>query len=128
MGYYNTIMMPKWKIDGKAASLVEMNRCVSVLIVLLISQGILIFALISPKLSLHWGRVAGNNASQLQTADRKLKSSHVGVAVTVFLGSPRWFQNRYTMMVNNVDSMLPNDWVIQIVYKPNKMALEGAMS
>lgn len=48
-----------------------------------------------------------------------------GVAVTLFLGSPGWFQNRYSMMVNNINGMIPDDWVIQIFYKDNKMALKG---
>lgn len=49
-----------------------------------------------------------------------------GVAVTLFLGSPRWFQNRYAMMVNLLLGALPNDWVVQIFYHPtNKMSLEA---
>lgn len=54
------------------------------------------------------------------------KINYSGVAVTLFLGSPKWFQNRYTMMINQVYAALPSDWIIQIFYNPyNKMALEG---
>ena len=73
--------------------------------------------------------------------------SFEGVAVTTFLGSPklvikhsfllfmyystyesvgfRWFQNRYSMMINNVHGILPKSWAIQIVHNDKKMALEG---
>ncbi len=37
----------------------------------------------------------------------------------------RWFQNRYSMMVHNIHSIIPSNWVIQIVHKSNKMAVEG---
>lgn len=49
-----------------------------------------------------------------------------GVAVTTFLGAPKWFQNRYTLMVNQVLAMIEDDWVVQIFYDPaQKMAREG---
>ncbi len=69
-----------------------------------------------------------------------------GVAVTTFLGSPKWYQNRYTMMVrravscqyisiyfhyfvfqiNQMLTALPEDWAVQVFYNPmNKMASEG---
>ena len=49
-----------------------------------------------------------------------------GVAVTTFLGAPKWFQNRYSLMIGQVLAMLEDDWVIQIVYDPSqKMAIEG---
>lgn len=49
-----------------------------------------------------------------------------GVAVTTFLGAPKWFQNRYTLMVNQVLAMIDNDWIVQIFYDPAvKMAREG---
>ena len=49
-----------------------------------------------------------------------------GVAVTTFLGAPKWFQNRYTMMINQMLAILPEDWVVQIFYNPKKgMAVEG---
>lgn len=49
-----------------------------------------------------------------------------GVAVTTFLGSPKWYQNRYSMMVNQMLATLPEDWAVQIFYQPaTKMAVEG---
>lgn len=39
-----------------------------------------------------------------------------GVAVTLFLHSPTWFQRRFTMMVFNVYNNLPPNWRIQIFY------------
>ena len=49
-----------------------------------------------------------------------------GVAVALLLGSPRWFQNRYPMMINLLLGSLPENWVIQLFYHPtNKMSMEG---
>jgi len=54
------------------------------------------------------------------------RKEYAGVAVTTFLGAPKWFQNRYSLMVNQVLAMVEDDWVVQIVYDPAvKMALEG---
>ncbi len=39
-----------------------------------------------------------------------------GVAFTLLLHSPRWFQRRYTIMVKNVLLNLPKNWVLQIFY------------
>ena len=39
-----------------------------------------------------------------------------GVAVTLMLHAPKWFQRRYTMMIQNVHSNIPNNWVIQVFY------------
>lgn len=41
---------------------------------------------------------------------------YTGVAVCLFLHSATWFQRRYTMMVRNIRSNLPDDWIIQIFY------------
>lgn len=40
----------------------------------------------------------------------------IGVAVTLFLHSPTWFQRRNTIMINNVRDNLPNGWKIQIFW------------
>jgi hypothetical protein len=54
------------------------------------------------------------------------KKVYGGVAVTTFLGAPKWFQNRYSLMINQVLAMLDDDWLVQIVYDPSqKMAVEG---
>jgi hypothetical protein len=39
-----------------------------------------------------------------------------GVAVTLFLEAPRWFQARYTLMVQNILVNLPRGWKVQIFY------------
>jgi hypothetical protein len=53
------------------------------------------------------------------------KSFH-GVAATLFLGSPKWFQQRYSLMVNQMKASLPASWVIQIFYIPgNRMSMEA---
>jgi hypothetical protein len=56
-----------------------------------------------------------------------VESSEVrGVAFTLFLGSPKWFQNRYAMMINLLHGALPKNWVIQIFFLPhNKMSNEA---
>ena len=41
-----------------------------------------------------------------------------GVAIAVLLHSPKWFQRRYTMMVQNVYNNIPANWKIQIFYVP----------
>lgn len=49
-----------------------------------------------------------------------------GVAVTLFLGSPKWFQDRYSMMVNQVIASIPSDWIVQIFFDPSTiMAVKG---
>jgi hypothetical protein len=49
-----------------------------------------------------------------------------GVAVTLWTGSPRWFQNRYSMMLALVHAYLPPNWKIQIFHHPTKeMALQA---
>lgn len=49
-----------------------------------------------------------------------------GVAITTFLGAPKWFQNRYSMMVGQVLSILPQGWKVQIFYNPEKrMAMKA---
>jgi hypothetical protein len=49
-----------------------------------------------------------------------------GSAFTIFLGSPKWFQNRYSMMINMLLGSLPKGWIIQIFYLPNnKMSKEA---
>ena len=74
----------------------------------------------------------GSSAASLSVDARHItKCHHVpteikGVAFTLFLGSPKWFQNRYSMMINLLHGALPKDWIIQIFYLPkNKMSNEA---
>lgn len=48
-----------------------------------------------------------------------------GVAVTMMLHTPTWFQRRYTMMVQNTYDNLPEDWAIQIFYTGEGQSLKG---
>ena len=46
--------------------------------------------------------------------------------VLVMLGSPKWFQNRFSIMTNQIMVSLPDNWIIQIFYNPGKrMSLEA---
>ena len=42
-------------------------------------------------------------------------TSYAGVAATMMLHSPKWFQRRYTVMVFNIINNLPPNWVVQVV-------------
>lgn len=53
------------------------------------------------------------------------KSRYAGVAATLMLHSPTWFQRRYTFMVQNVANNLPSDWIIQIFYTGKGQSLAG---
>lgn len=56
----------------------------------------------------------------------KTNPTYAGTAVTLFLGSPKWFQNRYSMMINLMVASLPPDWMVQIYYLPrNRMSREA---
>ena len=60
------------------------------------------------------------------TSLKKQSSRIGGVAATIFLGAPKWFQNRYTLMINQVITSIPSDWVVQIFYNDDShMAREG---
>ena len=51
-----------------------------------------------------------------------------GVAVSLLLEEPKWFQRRYTMMVNNIRANIPPDWKIQLFYAKSGLSLEGIQS
>lgn len=42
-------------------------------------------------------------------------TSYAGVAATMMLHSPKWFQRRYTVMVFNILNNLPPNWVVQVI-------------
>ena len=48
-----------------------------------------------------------------------------GVALTLWTGSPRWFQNRYSMMLALVHAYLPPKWKIQVFHTTKEMALQA---
>ena len=55
-----------------------------------------------------------NHSPRTKVVSRQIE----GVAVAVLLHSPKWFQRRYTMMVQNVYNNIPANWKIQIFYVP----------
>eukprot|EP01031_Cornospumella_fuschlensis_P033219 gene33219-40192_t len=48
-----------------------------------------------------------------------------GVAMTLLLHSPTWFQRRYTFMIENVAHNVPADWVVQIFHTNTGQSLKG---
>ena len=48
-----------------------------------------------------------------------------GVAATLLLHAPTWFQRRYTMMIQNTISNIPDDWVVQIFYTTSGQSQHG---
>lgn len=50
------------------------------------------------------------------TKKKEVVGSYPGAAVFLNLHQPKWFQRRYTIMVQNVVNNLPDDWVIQIFW------------
>jgi len=54
-----------------------------------------------------------NNAEMRST---KTGPQWNGVAATLMLNNPKWFQRRYTMMIQNILFNIPVDWGVQIFY------------
>ena len=48
-----------------------------------------------------------------------------GVAATVLLHSPKWFQRRYSVMVQNIVNNVPLNWAVQVFYIPSGGSLSG---
>ena len=48
-----------------------------------------------------------------------------GVAATLMLHTPLWFQRRYTMMVFNILNNLPPNWKVQIFYTGEGQSVKG---
>lgn len=48
-----------------------------------------------------------------------------GVAVTLMYDHPKWFQRRYTTMIQNTLNNIPKDWVIQIFHPNNDQFRTG---
>ena len=72
-------------------------------------------AAVTPSLILHTipTTVSNTTFSSLSACQEEIE----GVAVTVFMGSPKWFQNRYSIMINQVLSSLGKTWKVQIFYR-----------
>jgi len=48
-----------------------------------------------------------------------------GVAITFMLHSPKWFQRRYTVMVQNILANLPSRWCVQIFHTGKGQSKNG---
>lgn len=48
-----------------------------------------------------------------------------GVAMTLLLDSPKWFQRRYSVMVANILTNLPATWAVQIFYSGSGQSKSG---
>jgi hypothetical protein len=48
-----------------------------------------------------------------------------GVAATLMINSPKWFQRRYTSMVANILDNTPPNWAVQIFYTPQGQSQFG---
>lgn len=82
------------------------------------------------KLSESIPEIIGLLPTALESSNKLLlgttKSKYIrGVAVTLMLHTPTWFQRRYTYMVQNAHNNIPEDWVIQIFYTGEGQSLHG---
>lgn len=73
----------------------------------IISQGKFLFPTPVPQ------EVGGSHISQRTD---NLPRQYEGVAVTLMLNSPKWFQRRYTTMIQNILNNTPETWAVQIFY------------
>jgi len=48
-----------------------------------------------------------------------------GVAVTIMLHEPNWFQKRYSMMLINILGNLPDNWALQVFYTGKGQSQSG---
>jgi len=55
----------------------------------------------------------------------QVESKVEGVAVTLMLHTPLWFQRRYTMMIFNILNNLPPNWRVQIFYTGEGQSVKG---
>ena len=55
--------------------------------------------------------------------DEKKEPNYDGVAVTLMINAPKWFQKRYATMISNILANTPPNWAIQIFYIERKGSL-----
>lgn len=65
-----------------------------------------------------------HNANQSDTKTGRMVA-YSGVAATLLLHAPTWFQRRYTMMIQNAVNNVPLDWVVQIFYTTSGQSQHG---
>lgn len=64
-------------------------------------------------------------SSTSNTAVHEHLKTYPGAAVFLNLHQPTWFQRRYSMMIQNVDSNIPADWVIQVFWTAEGQSKAG---
>ena len=57
--------------------------------------------------------------------DSDQSQSFEGVAITLLLGSPKWFSRRFSVMVHNMLTILPHNWGIQIYCTEDGLSQEN---
>lgn len=78
-----------------------------------------------PPLSLQIPANKITTVNQVDLPVVKMTGGYAGAAVFLNLHQPTWFQRRYSMMVQNVDSNIPPDWVIQIFWTGDGQSKSG---
>jgi len=61
--------------------------------------------------------------STLASPSSTSTSSYEGVATTLMINAPKWFQKRYSTMISNIYTNTPPSWAIQIFYIPDHKSL-----
>jgi len=69
--------------------------------------------------------IAVSSSSRELAPVRPTRSKIVGVAVTLLLHAPKWFQRRYSIMVQNALNNVPSNWAVQIFYTPSGQSQLG---
>lgn len=81
------------------------------------------------QLSLLSSSSAAAVATPSSLLSNKVVQGHVkkypGAAVFLNLHQPTWFQRRYSMMIQNIDSNIPVDWVIQVFWTAEGQSKAG---
>lgn len=54
-----------------------------------------------------------------------MNSSLGGVAATLMLHAPTWFQRRYTLMIQNAVNNIPDDWKVQVFHTRRGQSQKG---
>ncbi|KAL9187389.1 hypothetical protein ACHAXT_001492 [Thalassiosira profunda] len=60
-----------------------------------------------------------------ESASKERPPKFKGVAATLMMNNPKWFQRRYTMMIQNVLLNIPPEWGVQIFYTGNGQSQFG---
>jgi hypothetical protein len=71
---------------------------------------------LQPELNVTMRQIPVTSSILKQSSVSNQTEKLVGVAVTLMLHSPTWFQRRNTIMINNVRNNLPHGWKVQIFY------------